>query len=129
MYILTAVILMMAFPQMVPAATKTWVAPVEREDGTPLSQAETGGFRFYYSNDMTTPGVYQNQIFIDDPLARSVDIPDSGVDREGVATTVDADGRESAFSLPTLIEGVIFPPKPPTWPTVVPPTDRAAPTQ
>ncbi len=86
--------------------TLSWVAPVERADGTPLSPGEIAGYRVYYS---ATEGDYRysDSLYINSrggsvdsasvpatlPIERPVYV---------VMTTVDVDGRESAFSSPPL---------------------------
>jgi len=74
----------------------SWNAPSEREDGTALSPAEIAGYRVYYG---TVEGVYPNQLtVIDDKLAKGdIDSIPSGK-YFVVVTTIDTEGRESAFS-------------------------------
>jgi len=74
----------------------SWIAPSEREDGTPIALSEIAGYRIYYG---TSNGEYPFRL----------DITDSTAERTGldslfpgdyvfVITTLDTDGRESAFS-------------------------------
>lgn len=132
-FLLIIVIVIMVIPQVVSAETVYYVAPTERVNGVALSQSEIRGFVIYYSDDISTPLVYSNRIAINDPLARSVDIPDSSVDRMAVMTTIDTDGQESPHSLVKLIKKFVPPlpalPGPPTWPIASPATDRVAPMQ
>ena len=82
------------------SAVLSWVAPVERADGTGLSPSEIAGFRIYYG---TESGVYQDPIVINDHTATQAQfsgIP-SGV-YFVVMTTVDTDARESAWSIPEV---------------------------
>jgi len=76
----------------------SWVAPSEREDSTPISPAEIAGYRIYYG---AAQGDYQYQIEINDAYDNDVDSNDLGLSTGtyyAVITTVDVDGRESAFS-------------------------------
>ena len=74
----------------------SWVAPVEREDGTPISMAEIAGYRVYYG---TTQGQYTNEIDITDGNTMQAALNNlvSGT-YYIVVTTYDMDGRESAYS-------------------------------
>jgi hypothetical protein len=77
-------------------ATMSWVAPAEREDGTPLALSEISGYRIYYG---TKSGVYQGQIYIDDGSATQKQL--SGIPSGtyyAVVTTIDTEGRESQYS-------------------------------
>jgi len=82
------------------SATVSWTPPTLRADNTTLTMAEISGYRVYYG---TTTGSYPN----------SVDIPDRTVQQLTVnniptgtyffvMTTVDMEGRESAFSSPAV---------------------------
>jgi hypothetical protein len=74
----------------------SWVAPAEREDGTPLALSEISGYRIYYG---TKSGVYQGQIYIDDGSATQKQL--SGIPSGAyyaVVTTIDTEGRESQYS-------------------------------
>lgn len=74
----------------------SWVAPAEREDGTPISMAEIAGYRVYYG---TSEGVYTNEVDITDSNTMQTALSNlaSGT-YYIVVTTYDMDGRESAFS-------------------------------
>ena len=77
----------------------SWIAPAEREDGTPLSLSEISEYRVYYGEQ---PGNYIYQTSIAPPLTE-IPIMDLGrnlTTYHMVVTCVDADGRESAFSVP-----------------------------
>jgi len=76
--------------------TLSWVAPVEREDLTPISPAEISGYRIYYG---TSKGQYPNSVDINDGSATSNTFTDlaDGV-YYFVITTYDTEGRESKFS-------------------------------
>lgn len=76
--------------------TLAWVAPVEREDGTPISMAEIAGYRVYYG---TSQGNFTNEIDIADSNTMQVTLNSlvSGT-YYLVVTTYDIDGRESALS-------------------------------
>ena len=82
------------------SVTLSWTAPDQRADSAVLLLSEIAGYRIYYG---TTSGIYPN----------SVDIPDRTVTDITVAgippglyffvmTTLDLDGRESAFSSPEI---------------------------
>jgi hypothetical protein len=73
-----------------------WVAPVQREDGTPLSMAEIAGYRVYYG---TAQGSYPNQVDIADRDTMQSTLSDLETGTYYiVVTTYDMDGRESTFS-------------------------------
>jgi hypothetical protein len=76
--------------------TLSWIAPVEREDGTPISMSEIAGYRVYYGE---TEGDYSNDVVVNDSGTMQVTLKDLP---EGtyyiVVTTYDMDGRESGFS-------------------------------
>ena len=75
-----------------------WIAPAQREDNSPIAMAEIAGYRIYYG---TMPGDYQDQIEINDAYDNDAAAEDFGVSPGtyyAVITTVDTDGRESAFS-------------------------------
>lgn len=76
--------------------TLSWVAPSEREDGTPISLSEIAGYRVYYGSSM---GSYPNQIDIMDGSAVQANLSSlfPGL-YYFVVTTLDTDGRESSFS-------------------------------
>ena len=74
----------------------SWTAPVEREDGTPISMSEIAGYRVYYG---TSEGNYPNEIDIADSYNMQAMLSNlaSGT-YYIVVTSYDMDGRESAFS-------------------------------
>ena len=74
----------------------SWTAPVEREDGTPISMSEIAGYRVYYG---TTEGNYPNELDIADSYNMQAMLSNlaSGT-YYIVVTSYDMDGRESAFS-------------------------------
>ena len=76
--------------------TLSWVAPVEREDGTPISMAEIAGYRVHIG---PSQGNYTNQIDINDSNTMQATLSNlpAGV-YYIVVTAFDTDGRESAFS-------------------------------
>ena len=85
-------------------ALMTWVAPSEREDGTPISMTEIAGYRVYYSD---AQGSYQSQFEINDPYdvdVSSVDLKLASGTHYVVVTTVDTNGRESAFSKEVVLQ-------------------------
>jgi len=74
----------------------SWAAPVEREDGTPISMADIAGYRVYYG---TAQGSYPNRVDIADRNTMQVTLSDLATGTYYfVVTTYDMDGRESAFS-------------------------------
>jgi len=74
----------------------TWVAPVARADGTPLSMAEIGGFRIYYG---TSSGYYPNTVDVADGSAQSVTVSNLPAGTYNVVmTSYDIDGLESGYS-------------------------------
>ena len=78
-----------------------WVAPSERADNTVLSLSEIKGYRIYYG---TEKGNYQNQFEVNDSSAQQAQI--AGVpagDYYLVMTTIDVDGRESAYSQEVVV--------------------------
>lgn len=74
----------------------SWIAPVEREDGTPISMAEIAGYRVYYG---TSQGDYPNEVDIADSSTMQVALSNlvSGT-YYIVVTSYDVDGLESGFS-------------------------------
>jgi hypothetical protein len=79
----------------------SWVAPSEREDNTGLSLSDIAGFRIYYGAET---GNYQNQLDVNDHTAEQAQI--AGIPAGTyyvVMTTIDVDGRESAFSSEVVV--------------------------
>jgi hypothetical protein len=77
-------------------ADLSWVAPTERVDGSVLVLSDIAGYRIYYGLE---PGVYHNQIDVNDHTATQVQL--SGLlsgEYFIVMTTIDTNGRESSFS-------------------------------
>ena len=74
----------------------SWVAPVEREDGTPITMAEIAGYRVYFG---LNEGVYTNEVDVhgSDTMQVTLDRLPAGT-YYIVVTTIDMDGRESSFS-------------------------------
>ena len=77
-------------------ATLKWIAPSEREDGTPISMAEIAGYHVYY---LTSEGEYTKELDIadSDTMQATLSIPSTGTNYI-VVTAYDIDGRESAYS-------------------------------
>ena len=78
------------------SATLTWVAPVARADGSPISLADIGGYRVYYG---ATEGSYPNRIGVTDGTAVGTvlrDLPPGT--NYFVVTAYDTAGRESEYS-------------------------------
>lgn len=84
-------------PIINPVPTISWVAPSEREDGTPILLSEIAGYRIYYG---TSVGEYSNPINILDGAATAAELDSLSLSGSYyiVITTVDLDGRESRFS-------------------------------
>jgi hypothetical protein len=74
----------------------SWIAPVARADGTPLSLADIDGFHIYYGNK---PGSYPNRVKVTDGTAQRATLKNlaSGT-YYIVMTTYDVHGRESSHS-------------------------------
>jgi hypothetical protein len=73
----------------------SWVAPAEREDGTPISMSEIAGYKIYYG---TSQGQYTTSIDINDGSAEGYTI--TGLPSGTyyiVVTTYDVDGLESGY--------------------------------
>ena len=76
--------------------TLRWVAPVTREDETPIQLSEIAGYRIYYG---TSPGVYPVQLNINDGSIVQTTLNDMAPGNYYIViTTIDMDGRESSFS-------------------------------
>jgi hypothetical protein len=75
----------------------SWVAPVARADGTPLSLADIDGFNIYYGDKA---GSYPYRIKVTDGTTQHVTLKNlaSGI-YYIVMTTYDVDGRESSHSV------------------------------
>ena len=74
----------------------TWVAPIEREDSTPIILSEIETYNVYYGN---SPGDYQYKIDNSEVTTDSIYIPDfPGGTYYFVITTVTTDGLESQYS-------------------------------
>ena len=80
--------------------TLAWVAPVEREDGTPISMTEISGYRVYYG---MSEGDYTHEVDVKDSDTMQVTL-DSLIPGTYyiVVTTYDTEGRESAYSSPVV---------------------------
>ena len=74
----------------------SWVPPVEREDGTPITMAEIAGYRVYYG---TSQGKYTNNVDIADRTTMQATLSNLTTGTYYIVmTTYDMDGRESVFS-------------------------------
>lgn len=74
----------------------SWVAPTEREDGTPISLSEIAGYRVYYG---PTSGGYTGRFDILDSSANETGVSDLPPGRYYIAvTTLDTYGLESVLS-------------------------------
>lgn len=78
------------------AFSLSWVAPVTRSDGSPISLSEIEGYRVYYG---TSAGNYTYNVNIADGSQTSATITGVAVGTYHVAmTTYDTNGLESAYS-------------------------------
>lgn len=77
-------------------ATISWVAPITRADGSPISLSEIKEFKIYHGN---ASGEYTNSVVISDPSQTShvIDSLEAGT-HYFVLTTIDTDGLESSYS-------------------------------
>jgi len=76
--------------------TLSWVAPVIRSDGSPMSPAEIDGYRIHFGK---SSGNYTNHVTLEDGTAQSVTLTDIPVDTYYlVVSTYDVDGLESGYS-------------------------------
>lgn len=74
----------------------SWVAPSQRDNGDSISMSEIAGYRIYYG---TVQGAYEHQIEINSGSIDQATLDDlSGGTYYMVVTTIDTDGRESAYS-------------------------------
>ena len=74
----------------------SWVAPSEREDGTPIALSEIAGYRVYYG---VTVGEYPHHFDITDSTSVQTNLQNLPPgDYVFVITTLDTDGRESEYS-------------------------------
>lgn len=74
----------------------SWIAPVEREDGTPIAMAEIAGYKVYYG---TSQNNYTNEVDIADRNTMQATLKSLVAGTYYiVVTTYDMDGRESAYS-------------------------------
>jgi len=84
------------------AKTFSWVAPVAREDESPIAMSEIAGYRVYYG---TETGNYSQSIEVNDAYIDEITLDE--INTAGtyyvVITTIDTDGRESAYSEETVL--------------------------
>ena len=83
----------------------SWLATLEREDGTGMWPEEIAGYRIYYG---TVAGYYPNQFVVNDGSVTQAQI--SGVTPGtyyAVVTTVDSDGFESRYSSEVVVTAVM----------------------
>lgn len=74
----------------------SWVAPVARADGTPLSLADIDGFHIYYGDK---PGNYPYRVKVTDGTSQRATLKGlAGGTYYIVMTTYDVNGRESGHS-------------------------------
>jgi hypothetical protein len=74
----------------------SWVAPVARADGTPLSLADIDGFHIYYGNKA---GSYPYRVTVTDGTTQQATLNDLAIGTYYIVmTTYDVDGRESGYS-------------------------------
>jgi len=87
-------------------ASVSYDAPTEREDNTPLAPSEIAGFNVYDSTGAVIKKL--------DGSARSFDLTAGSAEQSLYLTTLDTDGRESAFSAAVVIPAGKADPKSPT---------------
>jgi hypothetical protein len=76
--------------------TLSWVAPVTRADGTPLSLAEIDGFNIYFGD---SHGNYPNHVNVNDGSAQTITLENVPVGTYYIVmTTYDVNGIESRYS-------------------------------
>ena len=76
--------------------TLSWIAPVEREDGTPISMSEIAGYRIYYGE---TKGDYSHKVDVNDSDTMQHILKDLPAGTYYIVVTAfDMEGRESIFS-------------------------------
>jgi hypothetical protein len=74
----------------------SWVAPVARADGTPLSLADIDGFHIYYGNE---PGSYPYRVKVTDGTTQRVTLNKLAIGTYYIVmTTYDVNGQESGYS-------------------------------
>jgi hypothetical protein len=74
----------------------SWVAPVARADGTPLSLADIDGFHIYYGNK---PGSYPYRVKVTDGTTQRVTLNKLAIGTYYIVmTTYDVNGQESGYS-------------------------------
>ncbi len=81
-------------------ASLNWTAPVARADESPISMSEIAGYRVYYG---TASGEYTQQLDVNDAYIDEVALDVVAGTYYMVITTVDVDGRESAFSNEVIV--------------------------
>ncbi len=87
-------------PVLTSSMSVSWVPPVERADGTPLTLSDIDGYRLYYG---TTPGNYPNSVDIPDGTASSATISDLPLGSYYVVmSTYDTSGLEGEQSAPVI---------------------------
>jgi hypothetical protein len=76
--------------------TLSWIAPVTRSDGTPLSLADIAGYRIYYGKSARR---YSHYVEVADGTVQMVTLTDLPMGTNYlVMTTIDVDSRESKYS-------------------------------
>lgn len=75
--------------------TLNWSLPTEREDNTPITVDEIAGVKIYYGDDCKN---LTDETALIAPPDTSITLEASLKSRCYVATAIDTDGRESAFS-------------------------------
>jgi hypothetical protein len=77
--------------------TLSWVAPVTRSDGTPLSLADIDGYHIYYGN---SPGNYPYQVNVSDGTTQQATLKNLAAGTYYIVmTTYDVSGLESSYSV------------------------------
>lgn len=91
--ILAVILLLASFGALAGQVKVDWIAPTEREDNTPLTQAEIGGYRVFDTNgDVLLIDTNTNLV-----TSIVVDLPNGNTYTLGVKT-YDTEGRVSKYS-------------------------------
>jgi hypothetical protein len=86
-----------SFATDIGSLTLSWVAPVARADGAPLSLADIDGFRIHYGK---STGNYTDHVNVADGTAQKVTLNNLAVGTYYIVmTTYDINGLESSYSV------------------------------
>ncbi len=84
------------------AKTFSWAAPAAREDESPIAMSEIAGYRIYFG---TETGNYTQSIEVNDAYIDTIKLDElnAAATYYIVVTTVDTEGRESAYSTESVL--------------------------